>query len=167
MIPIVIFAVFLVLVLLGVHASLELRQRDIHLAWIEERDKHFVTLFEHAWDLTLVPRGNPMDVFKQHGMLAKDAFMRAGDPGSGILQAVDERLTTLARGLDFTVKAAKELRMWEQQHPAPPIHWYGVGGLVLRKRKAKDGRLSEKSHSEQQMPKGVLDGPIKALDPGE
>lgn len=127
------------------HLMLELHQRDVHLQWTDDRDLEFARFFEKAWALTLLPKNNPLDGLKQHGMLAKDAFMRAEQ----IIPMLDERLDAMNGATTGLVRSAKSLMLWEQMHPMPPKHYW----QTLKKRKT-DGRLSERPHSEQSIPQG-------------
>lgn len=112
-----IYAVLLTLAY--VHFTLEFFQQKRGIQWTDDRDEEFARLWEAAWKLTMIPKDNPLENFKQHGMLAKDAFMRA----DVLIPALDERLGVLDIGLNAVSREAKALKTWEQTH-APPVKHY-------------------------------------------
>jgi hypothetical protein len=94
--------------------ALELRYRDIHLAWINERDGEIANLYKAAMKLTLIPKNNPLSAFKEHGMIAANAVRIE------VVVALDERLEALSGATNGIVHVAHTLEDWERAHPAPP-----------------------------------------------
>lgn len=138
----------IVLIWLLVHVLLEYHQRGALLRWTDERDEEFGRLFQAAWKLTVLPKTNPLSGFKQHGMLAKDAFMRA----DVLIPALDERLGALEIGLTAVTREAKALATWERAHPAPPRHYWQVR---IRKAVAAAALAQEPTATTKQLERGT------------
>lgn len=93
----------------------ELRQRDKHLAWVDERDKGMAHLFQKVAEAKVVPMTNPLDGMKQHGMITKNAV------NITYLSELDERLTHAQGFLRRALDSAKDLERWESRNPPPPV----------------------------------------------
>jgi hypothetical protein len=158
--PFFLALVLLVISLMLLFTALELRARDRNLRWVDERDEHIARLYEAVNILRLIPRGNPLDNLRQHGVLSRNAYQNP----ETIIPALDERLSALSGASARAVEEAKALQLWEQAHPAPPLHWWEA---VRKPKPFKSGRWSKRNPSEQTYPtKGsVVDAPILGSTP--
>jgi hypothetical protein len=146
--PFFLALVLLVISLMLLFTALELRARDRNLRWVDERDEHIARLYEAVNILRLIPRGNPLDNLRQHGVLSRNAYQNP----ETIIPALDERLSALSGASARAVEEAKALQLWEAVRKPKPF---------------KSGRWSKRNPSEQTYPtKGsVVDAPILGSTP--
>lgn len=129
--PTMYFIINLIVLLLILHAGLELRQRDRHLKWVEMQHEQFADLWGAAMNLTLIPKDNPISQFKVGGILTSNALRPE------VVSMLDERLDSLGGALKAVARSAKALATWEKSHEAPPLHYWQAWKRAWDHRKDK------------------------------
>lgn len=111
----IVYTTTLIAIAIALYLYVELRQRDRHLKWVDERDQGMIHLFQKVAEARVVPMSNPLDGMKQHGMITKNAVTPF------YLNEMDERLTYTQGFLRRAIASAKDLEAWERDNPAPPV----------------------------------------------